>query len=207
MEQRLIILASASPRREALLARMGLPFRVEPSTVPEEQAPRTSHPGALTEKAALDKAQEVAARLVDGLVLGADTVVVIGVHALGKPSSAAQAREMLQHLSGATHRVYTGLALVQVKGGRVTRQRTAHEMTRVTMRRLDTREIEAYIATGEPLDKAGAYGIQGRGALLVERVEGCYYNVVGLPLARLARMLGEFGVNVWDYSRQPKTSS
>jgi septum formation protein len=191
-----IILASASPRREALLSQAGLDFRVEPSRVREE-ATRSGDPGSLVEQAALAKAGDVAARVRDGLVLGADTVVVIGRTALGKPADAAAARRMLRRLSGKTHRVYTGLALLQVKDGRVTRQRLAHEETAVTMRRLDERDLAAYIATGEPLDKAGAYGIQGRGGVLVERIEGCYFNVVGLPLARLAEMLREFGVSVW----------
>jgi septum formation protein len=190
-------LASASPRREALLAQIGLPFRVEPSGVSEEEARRPGDPASFVEQAALAKAEDVAARIRDGLVLGADTVVVIGREVLGKPTSAAQARRMLERLSGATHRVYTGLALVRVKDGKVTRRRTAHEVTAVTMRHLSRSEVADYVATGEPLDKAGAYGIQGRGAMLVERIEGCYFNVVGLPLARLAKMLGEFGVKAW----------
>jgi len=207
MHQRSLILASASPRREALLAQVGLPFRVQPSGVSEQGAVDAEDPAAFVEQAARAKADEVAARLGDGLVLGADTVVVVGSQVLGKPDSAAQARDMLRCLSGVTHRVYTGLALVQVEGGRVTRRRTAHEVTGVTMRRLDEREIEGYVATGEPLDKAGAYGIQGRGAVLVERIEGCYFNVVGLPLARLAAMLQEFGVSVWEDSRGQPTAA
>ena len=192
-----IILASASPRREALLAQVGLPFRVEPSGVDEDKPRRTGDPASFVEQAALAKAEEVAARIRNGLVLGADTVVVIGRRVLGKPASAAQARRMLERLSGATHQVYTGLALVRVKGGKVTRRRTAHEVTAVTMCHLTPEDVAAYVATGEPLDKAGAYGIQGRGAVLIERIEGCYYNVVGLPLARLARMLEELGVSAW----------
>ena len=191
-----IILASASPRREALLSQAGLDFRVEPSRVREEAA-RSGDPGSLVEQAALAKAADVAARVRDGLVLGADTVVVIGRTVLGKPADTAAARGMLQRLSGKTHRVFTGLALLQVKGGRVTGRQVVHEETTVTMRRLDERDIAAYVATSEPLDKAGAYGIQGRGGVLVERIEGCYFNVVGLPLARLAEMLEEFGASVW----------
>jgi septum formation protein len=200
IHQRSLILASASPRREALLAQIGLPFRVQPSGVSEQGAVEAGDPASFVEQAARTKAEEVAARVGDGVVLGADTVVVVGSQVLGKPDSAAQARDMLRRLSGVTHRVYTGLALVQVEGGRVARSRNAHEVTSVTMRRLDEHEIEGYVATGEPLDKAGAYGIQGRGAVLVERIEGCYFNVVGLPLARLAAMLKEFGVGVWDDS-------
>lgn len=168
----------------------------------DEECPRgIEDPASFVEQAALAKAEEVGSRVGEGLVLGADTAVVIGSQVLGKPACAAEAHTMLQCLSGATHRVYTGLALVQVAAGRVTRRRSAHEMTRVTMRRLGAREIAAYVATGEPLDKAGAYGIQGRGALLIEHIEGCYFNVVGLPLARLADLLGEFGVSVWEDER------
>lgn len=201
MHRRFLILASASPRREALLAQVGLPFRVEPSRVSEEGVGAPRDPALFVEQAALAKAEEVGSRVGEGLVLGADTAVVIGSQVLGKPACAAEAYTMLRRLSGATHRVYTGLALVQVAAGRVTRRRSAHEMTRVTMRRLGAREIAAYVATGEPLDKAGAYGIQGRGALLIEHIEGCYFNVVGLPLARLADLLGEFGVSVWEDER------
>ncbi|UCH33195.1 MAG: septum formation inhibitor Maf [Armatimonadota bacterium] len=196
-----IILASASPRREALLKQIGLPFRVEPSGVSEEKAQRPGDPASFVEQAALAKAEDVAARVRDGLVLGADTVVVVGGRVLGKPTSAAEAREMLASLSGVTHDVYTGLALVQVEDGSVRRRRTAHEATRVTFRRLSRDDIEGYVATGEPMDKAGAYGIQGRGAVLVERIEGCYSNVVGLPVARLVEMLRDFGISVWEASR------
>jgi len=193
-----IILASASPRREALLTQIGLACRVEPSGVSEEEAGRSGDPASFVEQAALAKAEEVAARVGDGLVLGADTVVVIGGEVLGKPASIADAREMLARLSNATHEVYTGLALVLVSGGNVVRRRVGHEITRVTFRALTPEDIEGYVATGEPTDKAGAYGIQGRGAALVERIEGCYFNVVGLPLARLVEMLREFGVSVWE---------
>ena len=170
---------------------------MEPSRLEEETPTGPADPAAFVEQAALAKAGEVAARVGDGLVLGADTVVVVGSDILGKPASPDEAREMLQRLSGVTHRVYTGLALVEVARGEVLRRRTASEMTCVTFRRLAPEDIAGYVATGEPLDKAGAYGIQGRGAALVERIGGCYFNVVGLPLARLAEMLKEFGVSIW----------
>lgn len=204
-----IILASASPRREALLKQIGVAFRVMPSRVSEEKAGRSGDPGSFVERAALAKAEDVAARVAHGLVLGADTVVVLGREILGKPSSPADAQRMLERLSGVTHRVYTGLALVRAEHRRVIHRRTAHELTRVTMRRLRREDISGYIATGEPLDKAGAYGIQGRGAMLVEHIEGCYFNVVGLPLARLTDMLTEFGVDVWNtaHSDRPVSES
>lgn len=145
------------------------------------------------EALALGKAREVAGRLGHGLVIGADTVVILSGATLEKPADAAEAREMLAALSGRWHEVYTGLALVDGLTGIA---RIGHERTRVKFRRLLPGEIEAYVGSGEPLDKAGAYGIQGLGAVLVERIEGCYTNVVGLPLARLISMLREFGVEV-----------
>jgi septum formation protein len=141
------------------------------------------------ESAALAKAAAVGAEHPDSLVLGADTLVVVGERALGKPSSPGDAVTMLRALSGQIHLVYTGLALVR---GQV--RRVGHEVTEVDMRPFDEEEIAAYVATGEPRDKAGGYGIQGKGALLVRSITGDYYNVVGLPLARLGEMLKEFGV-------------
>jgi len=126
-------------------------------------------------------------------VLGADTVVIHAGATLEKPGDAAEARKMLAVLAGEWHEVYTGLALVEPVSGN---SLVEHERTRVKFRHLPPDEIEAYVRTGEPLDKAGAYGIQGLGAVLVERIEGCYTNVVGLPLARLAVMLREFGLDV-----------
>jgi septum formation protein len=187
-----IVLASASPRREALLALAGLPCAVRPAPQEAEPpAPDGGDPAQQVEAAALAKAESVAAERPGSLVLGADTMVVVGECVLGKPSSPADAAEMLRALSGRSHQVYTGLALVRGKVRRV-----AHEITEVKMRSLDDDEIAAYVATGEPRDKAGGYGIQGKGALLVAGINGDYYNVVGLPLARLCEMLKEFGVRV-----------
>lgn len=185
-----IVLASASPRREALLALVGLPCVVRPA--PHHAEPLSFEGGDPThhvESAALAKAAAVAAEHPDSLVLGADTLVVVGERALGKPSSPGDAVTMLRALSGQIHLVYTGLALVR---GQV--RRVGHEVTEVDMRPFDEDEIAAYVATGEPRDKAGGYGIQGKGALLVRSITGDYYNVVGLPLARLGEMLKEFGV-------------
>lgn len=187
-----IVLASASPRRETLLALVGLPYVVRPAPRDAElPAFGGGDPGRRVEAAALAKAQAVAADRPESLVLGADTVVVVGERALGKPASPGEAAEMLRTLSGRAHRVYTGLALVRDEVWRV-----GHEVTEVTVRPLDDDEITAYVATGEPHDKAGGYGIQGKGALLVSAISGDYYNVVGLPLARLAEMLKEFEVRL-----------
>ncbi|MGE5527594.1 MAG: Maf family protein [Patescibacteria group bacterium] len=188
-----LVLASASPRRAALLEGLGLKFSVVPSGFEERHAGRPGDPAKLVESLALGKAADVAAGLNSGLVLGADTVVILRGEVLEKPSGEAEARAMLRRLSGRWHEVYTGLALVEAGGGA---RRVGHERTRVRFRALEPEEIEAYVRTGEPLDKAGAYGIQGCGAVLVREIRGCYTNVVGLPLALLAQMLGEFGVAV-----------
>lgn len=190
-----IVLASQSPRRKALLEQIGMTdFLVLPARGEEDMSAHAT-PGALCEALARAKAQEVAAkRPQEDLILAADTIVVLDDTAqwpqvLGKPKDVAQAAEMLHLLSGRTHQVYTGLALLQ--GDRLLLD---HEVTQVRFRALTDEEIQAYIATGEPMDKAGAYGIQGKGALLVEGIQGDYCNVVGLPLCRLGRCLRQFGV-------------
>jgi len=185
-----IILASNSPRRKELLTRIGLSFTVAPADVDESVLPGES-PEAYAVRVALDKARIAAERAGEGIVIAADTIVVAGDAILGKPSGPADARRMLSVLSGRGHEVITGLAVVDAATGRFTVRTSA---TQVWFRELSDREIESYVATGEPLDKAGAYGIQERGALLVERIEGCYSNVVGLPLSLLGEMLREFGV-------------
>lgn len=188
-----LILASASPRRAELLAGLGLAFQVVPSDFSERHEGRPRDPRRLVEALSLGKAREVAERLGAGLVLGADTVVILSGKTLEKPADAVEAERMLKLLSGRWHDVYTGVALVRAPAGPI---RVGHVRTRVKFRRLAPSEISAYVKTGEPMDKAGAYGIQGLGATLVERVEGCYTNVVGLPLAKLVTMLREFGVTV-----------
>jgi len=192
-----IILASASPRRAALLRQIGLSFRIQPSSLDENGAGTT--PGDTPEvragTLARAKAEEVAARLARGLVIGADTIVVCEGTAFGKPGDRDEAQRMLLQLAGRTHRVVTGIALVQAETRRI---EVAIAVTMVRMRAFDRAEAAAYVATGEPLDKAGAYAIQGRGALLVEEIEGDYSTVVGLPLPTLATLLRRFGLNVWE---------
>lgn len=151
------------------------------------------HPCELVETLAARKARAVAALLDDGIVIGADTVVVSGGQVLGKPADAGDAVEMLRRLQGRSHEVYTGVALVDAGGGKVL---IDHSRTRVYFKPLGDPEIFKYVSTGEPLDKAGAYAVQGLAAMFVSRLEGCYTNVVGLPLARLSDMLGELGYNV-----------
>jgi septum formation protein len=187
-----LILASASPRRALLLKQVGIPFQVIPSTVNEAVEGFT--PEETVVKLALAKARQVAAGFSDGLVLGADTVVVYQDTVLGKPRSAHEARRMLLQLSGGEHRVITGLALVDAaRGG----YQTASSETRVWMRALESELIDAYVATGEPMDKAGAYGIQEKAAFFVERIEGCYFNVVGLPLTQLYLLLSRMEIKPW----------
>jgi septum formation protein len=173
-----------------LLRHIGIDFDVVPSEVDEKDHAASTEPVLMAEALARAKAEDVASR-EDGLVVGADTIVVIDGEVLGKPVDAAEAVRMLTKLAGRTHTVITGLAVKDSSGGHL---RVTHETTQVTMRNLTPQEVVAYVASGEPMDKAGAYAVQGLGALLVERIEGCYFNVVGLPLARLGLMLEEFGV-------------
>lgn len=187
-----IVLASASPRRRELLTSIGLTFTVDPADVDEETL---SDLDPLQQAVALAelKAEHVARRHGEALVIGADTIVTIDGMALGKPQDDEDARRMLRMLSGRTHEVITGVAVVDAATNRAASEA---ERTLVTFRTLSEDEIARYVASGEPMDKAGAYAIQGLGALLVSRIVGCYPNVVGLPLVTLARLLQPFGVVV-----------
>ena len=180
-----LILASASPRRAELLRNARIPFEVEPSSLHEAPLPGET-PLQYAQRLARDKATAVLARHPKALVLGADTVVVVDQHLLEKPADADDAARMLRLLSGRTHQVITGVCLAAAGI-----ERTEAEVTLVTFTTMSEKEIEEYIATGEPMDKAGAYGIQGMASRWAERVEGCYFNVVGLPVARAYRMLSE----------------
>lgn len=190
-----IILASASPRRSELLNQAGLPFTVIPGDVDEENAVLTGTPGQKAEQLARMKASDVVKKVDKGLVLGADTIVVYENEIFGKPADEEDARRMLKRLSGHEHQVITGIAVIDATNGRT---ETGHEITKVRFSKLTAMEIEAYIKTGEPFDKAGAYAVQGKGALLVDSMNGCYSNVVGLPLRRLSEMLKEFGVHIME---------
>lgn len=190
-----IILASASPRRSELLNQAGLPFTVIPGDVDEENAVLTGTPGQKAEQLARMKASDVVKKVDKGLVLGADTIVVYENEIFGKPADEEDARRMLKRLSGHEHQVITGIAVIDATNGRT---ETGYEITKVRFSKLTPMEIEAYIKTGEPFDKAGAYAVQGKGALLVDSLNGCYSNVVGLPLRRLSEMLKEFGVHIME---------
>ena len=186
-----LILASGSPRRRELLERMGLrEFRIVVPQTDETLDPALS-PAQQVQRLSREKAAAVAEQVgPDSLILAADTVVALNGVILGKPADEAEAVRMLSALSGVRHQVYTGLTVRQ--GGQ---QVTEYEQTAVTFRALSREDIEHYIAAGESLDKAGAYGIQGCGALLVQGIEGDYYNVMGLPVAHLADILRRFGVD------------
>jgi len=187
-----IILASASPRRAEILRNAAIPFETLAEIVDESRRPGELRADYIR-RLALAKARAAAGVQRDpgdSLFIGADTVVIAGDEILGKPESADDARRMLRLLSGVTHEVHTGLALIRRPGAM---EAIVEETTRVTFAPLSDGEIEAYIATNEPFDKAGAYGIQGIGGRFVTRIEGCYFNVMGLPLARLWSLLREFG--------------
>jgi len=185
-----LILASSSPRRAEILANAGLPFSVLSSAVDESPYPGET-PAALVQRLANAKADLVTARAVGpAIVLAADTVVVLDDKILGKPSSVEDARHMLQQLSGRTHSVLTGVALVRLPDGE---RRQFIESTLVHFRPITDEELSSYLATEEPYDKAGAYAIQGQAGRYIPRVEGCYFNVVGLPLSRVLTELKGLG--------------
>lgn len=184
-----LILASRSPRRLALLRHLGIPFEVLPSNIEEVMDPFCS-PEENARSLAIRKAEMVARKARDSFVVGADTLVVLNGEIIGKPANADEARRMLRRLSGNVHRVCTAFAIIDVPSGK---QVVEHEVTHVSFRKIEESEIEEYVGTGSPLDKAGAYGIQDDyGAVFVERVEGCFYNVMGFPLTKFLVTLKEF---------------
>lgn len=183
-----LILASASPRRSELLRKARIAFRVEPAHVPEERA-GGEDPKRYARRLARDKAHAIAARYPNDFVLGADTIVIADAHVLEKPADEADAARMIGLLSGRTHEVTTGVCLCAPNVELI-----ETETTRVTVSEISEEEIADYIHTGEPMDKAGAYGIQGMFSRWVCGVEGDYFNVVGLPMARVYRMLKRAGV-------------
>jgi septum formation protein len=183
-----LILASSSPRRAQLLKLIGLEFEIIDSKFNERDEVYTIpevHVLELAEK----KARKVAENINDAIIVGADTIVVLNNHMLGKPRTANEAREMLRTLSGKTHTVYTGLAIVDKPSEEMV---SDYQRTRVTFRELNDREIEQYVKTKNPMDKAGAYGIQDQSAVFVSKIEGCFYNVMGFPLAKFYQTLQTF---------------
>ncbi|MGO8673946.1 MAG: Maf family protein [Capsulimonadaceae bacterium] len=195
-----IILASLSPRRRELLAVLGLPFDVVGSNVDEAEIEGSGLPPAeIVSRLALHKAMAVAETTEgNALVIGADTTVALDGRIFSKPVDAADAGRMLRTLSGRIHQVYTGICVVPVVDGRPQEPAVDCVSTGVTFSEIPDDVIDAYIATGEPLDKAGAYGIQGKSLAFIPRIDGDYFNVVGLPLNRLVALLGRFGISIWE---------
>jgi septum formation protein len=191
----MLVLASASPRRKELLTQAGYEYKVIPANIPEERHPNED-PNTFVTRLAQEKAQAIFDQLARTspiekvLVLGADTIVVTPEKILGKPQDPEDAARMLRLLSGRTHQVITGVCFIAKQHTQV-----ATETTVVTMREITEAEIVAYVASGEPMDKAGAYAIQGYAARWIPRIEGCYFNVVGLPIARVAEMIESFQLN------------
>lgn len=192
-----LYLASQSPRRQEILRDLGVSFTVISSPYTEKEADVTdlAPPEAASKLASL-KAFHAAKTLDEGIVIGADTIVVINNRILGKPKDKDGARDMLSMLSGKPHKVITGLAVVDTRR----LQTVSHaEITKVFFRELSDREIRYYLATREPYDKAGAYAIQGIASLFIDRIEGCYFNVVGFPVVGFDRLLGQINLNLLDY--------
>ena len=186
-----IILASKSPRRAELMQQIGLPFTICPADADESVAPELSPAEAVAEISKRKALAVLKMRDAGDVIVACDTVVALDHRIFGKPHTAEEAEAMLHLLSGRTHSVFSGLTVCCG-----TTMTSAVECTDVTFRTLSDAEITAYVKSGEPMDKAGAYGIQGLGAVLVERIAGDYFNVVGLPLCRLAQMLRPFGIRI-----------
>jgi septum formation protein len=187
-----IVLASSSERRAQLLKQIGLVnFIIDPSNI-EEVMDENISPSELVQKLALEKAKDVAARYPDAIIIGADTFIVQGKKYLGKPKDTADAKKILSSFSGKSHKALSGFALIDTKEGKII---TGYDVAKVFFRKLTEKEIDDYITTGEPLDKAGAYGYMHRGAVLIEKVEGDFYSVIGLPIAKIHVELKKLGVN------------
>jgi septum formation protein len=187
-----VVLASSSPRRREILEKTGLKFIVDAAEINEDHG-RRMRPAELAKTISLEKAKVVAVRHPYSIIIAADTFGVLGGRLLGKPRDEDEARDMLRRMSGRRHRVVTGFTILDTETGKAVSKAVE---TKVYFKMLYSEEINAYVKTGEPLDKAGAYAIQGMGAMLVEKIEGDYYNVVGLPLSSLVRELKRFGVKL-----------
>ncbi len=196
-----LILASSSPRRSEMLREMGIAFDTIPSSFVEPRHINGQSPCDYVQANARGKALQVAANLSEGIVIGADTVVVHHDRVLGKPSSIDEALRFLNLLNGETHEVFTGVCLKDANTGRIL---VDAEKTRVTFRQLNSHEIQRYLELINPMDKAGAYAIQRYGSIIVERITGCYYNVVGFPLARIETLLMQLGYSLFDYMGSPE---
>jgi septum formation protein len=193
MRKKAWILASASPRRNEILKQLGLRFRVDPSGIPEPGRKSRETPGCYAMRVASLKASETAAKHKSGFVIGVDTIVVVGNSILGKPGNCAEARSMLERLSGRCHEVLSGICLIDCATNRI---RCGFGRSRVYFRRLSPADIEWYLRTGEYKDKAGAYGIQGYASLFIDRIEGCYFNIVGFPITAFQVLCRKSGIDL-----------
>ncbi|MDO4542779.1 MAG: Maf family protein [Bacillota bacterium] len=189
-----LFLASSSPRRKEILENLGLRFTVRPADI-DESLISGEDAASYVLRMAVQKALAAAIDVDEGIIIGADTIVSLDEDILGKPEDSEEARKQLTELSGREHIVITGLGVVDKKSNRTV---SAMVQTIVYFKELSEEEIEAYIQTGEPMDKAGSYGIQGKGAVFIRRIEGDYYNVVGLPVAKLYSLLTELGYDYFD---------
>lgn len=187
-----LVLASASPRRVELLKMLGCKFQIIPSKVKEKISPSLS-PAENARRISRFKALDIASKISEGIIIAADTEAILDKKILGKPKSKKEAYLMLKKLSGKEHLVITGIAVVDAKTKKIIQDVV---ITKVKFRKLNKNLIERYVASSEPLDKAGAYGIQGKGAFLVESIKGDYFNVVGLPLNALNQLLEKFGISL-----------
>ena len=191
---RKIILASSSPRRKEILSKSSLPFEIIPSQY-EEDMTLAMEPDELAKHLSSGKAEDVAKKATDAIVIGADTFLTVDGHILGKPHTEAKAKEMLQLLSGSTHSVFTGYTIIDTKSKKKISKAVE---TVVYFKSLSEQEIEGYINTGEPLELAGAYAIQNMGSMFVKKIDGDYSNIMGFPLFNIVEDLKEFGISCWE---------
>lgn len=189
-----LVLASLSPRRKELLEGIGLKFTIDTSGIVDETIPEGIKPDKIVEILALKKALAVTPKYQDGFIIGSDTIVVLDDIILGKPINDEDALNMLMKLQRRTHHVYSGIAVINAGTGE---HSITHDVTEVEFRAIDKDEARRYIATGEPKDKAGSYAIQGLGAIFISGIRGDYYNVVGLPLFKLAEILNSYGISIF----------
>ena len=200
MIKKRIILASTSPRRHFLAEKMGLDFDIVPSNYEEDMTMKMG-PGRLVKTLALGKAEDVAKKYKSGIVIGVDTIIVFKGKKIGKPKNKKGAFDSLKSFSGKSQKVYSGMALIDCETGK---KIVTYDSTKVKFRKMSDFEIRKYIATGEPMDKAGSYAIQELGSIFIEGVRGCYPNVMGLPVRKLCKNLKKMGVNIFDYSKWNK---
>lgn len=194
MNKQSIYLASGSPRRKELLCQIGLKFKITPSNFKENMNLKLSHI-KLAETLAMGKAQASIKNRKSGIIIGCDTFLVLNNKRIGKPKNAAEAKKILKTISDKFVNVYSGIAVIDLGNGK---KIVDSEVTKVKIKKLSPKEIDRYVATGEPLDKAGAFAIQGKGAVFIEKINGCYSNVIGLPLFKLYLCLNKLNINIWN---------